>query len=304
MEEDIKKYLDRFNIHMGLMNLCESTIGCYDSIAKQFLYGLTKTPYESTREELEIFVFKNNASRSKEQALTVLKHLYRNIFMQPEKVSNFPLPKREEYLPTILTIQEVNFVLNHPLNIKHKAVLTLIYSCALRISEAINLKFKHINSAQKYIILKEGKGKKDRMVPIPEDTLNLLRDYCKEWKPHLTGEYLFQGQVKGEKYSARSIQKKFTNAVLGSGIEKHVTVHSLRHSRATHWLDNGVDIRKIQVALGHKKVTTTEIYTHVSIQSLGDSFFIADSKIRLQSNVKYINPQYQFNQPLLNQIRL
>jgi site-specific recombinase XerC len=86
------------------------------------------------------------------------------------------------------------------------------------------------------------------------------------------------------------------NAVLGCGIEKHVTVHSLRHSRATHWLDNGVDIRKIQVALGHKKVTTTEIYTHVSIQSLGDSFFRADEQIKMQSHIKYINPQYQFTQ--------
>ena len=80
MEEEIKKHLIRFNIHMGLMNLCKSTIRCYDSIAKQFLYGLTKSPYDVTREELELFVFKKNASRSKEQALTVLKHLYRNIF--------------------------------------------------------------------------------------------------------------------------------------------------------------------------------------------------------------------------------
>ena len=300
MNETLKPHYDRFLIHLWLMNLGEKTIECYTSIAKQFFYGLTKSPYDVSVEEVELFVFKKNASRSKEQALTVMKHLYRNIFKQPEKVNHIPLPKREECLPAILTIQEVVFVLNHPLNIKHRAVLTLIYSCALRISEAINLKFKHINSEQKYILIKDGKGQKDRIVPIPQDTLNLLRDYCKEWKPHLTGEYLFQGQVKGERYSARSIQVKFTNAVLGCGIEKDVSVHNLRHSRATHWLDNGVDIRKIQVALGHKKVTTTEIYTHVSIQSMGDSFFIADNKIRMQSETKYINPQYQFNQPLLN----
>lgn len=296
METELEKHYDRFIIHLGIMNLGEKTIACYSSIAKQFLYGLTKSPYDSSVEDLELFVFKKNASRSKEQALTVLKHLYRNIFKQPEKVNHIPLPKREEYLPTILTIQEVNFILNHPLNIKHRAVLTLIYSCALRISEAINLKFKHINSNEKYIIIKEGKGKKDRMIPIPQDAINILRDYCRQWKPHLTGEYLFQGQIKGEKYSARSIQIKFTNAVLGSGIEKHVTVHSLRHSRATHWLDNGVDIRKIQVALGHKKVTTTEIYTHVSIQSMANPFIMADESIKMQANIKYINPQYQFNQ--------
>lgn len=299
MNEAAKPYYDRFVIHLGLMNLGQSTVNCYTSIAKQFFYGLTKNPYDVTVQELELFVFQKNASRSKEQALTVLKHLYRNIFNQPEKVNHIPLPKREEYLPTILTIQEVNFVLNHPLNIKHRAVLTLIYACALRISEAINLKFKDINSKQGYIMVRAGKGRKDRMVPIPHETLNLLRDYCNEWKPHLTGQYLFQGQIKGHKYSARSIQVKFTNAVLGCGIEKDVSVHSLRHSRATHWLDNGVDIRKIQVALGHKKVTTTEIYTHVSIQSMGDSFFKADANIRIQAEVKYINPQYQFSQQLL-----
>jgi len=293
---ETEQVLNRFKVHMGLMNLGERTTDCYMSIAKQFLYGLSKGPLDITQEELELFVFQKNASRSKEQALTVLKHLYRNIFNQPEKVNHILTPKREEYLPTILTIQEVNFIINHPLNIKHRAVLTLIYACALRISEAINLKFQHINSREKYIIIKQGKGKKDRLVPIPQETINLLRDYCNEWKPHKTGEYLFQGQIKGEKYSARSIQKKFTNAVLGSGIDKHVTVHSLRHSRATHWLDNGVDIRKIQVALGHKRVTTTEIYTHVSIQSLGDSFLKADIQIKFQSDIKYINPQYQFAQ--------
>lgn len=300
MKNELKPHYDRFMIHLELMNLGERTIECYSSIAKQFFYGLTKNPLDMQQQDLELFVLQKNASRSKEQALTVLKHLYRNIFHQPEKVNHIPLPKREEYLPTILTIQEVNFILNHPLNIKHKAALSLIYACALRISEAINLEFTHINSKEKYIIVKSGKGRKDRLVPIPQDTLNLLRNYCKEWKPHLTGKYLFQGQTRGEKYSARSIQIKFTNAVLGSGIDKHVTVHSLRHSRATHWLDNGVDIRKIQVALGHSRVTTTEIYTHVSIQSMGDSFFRADEQIKVQSNIKYINPQYQFEQQRLS----
>jgi integrase/recombinase XerD len=278
------------------MNLGERTIDCYSSIAKQFFYGLNKSPVDITLEELELFVFQKSASRSKEQALAVLKHLYRNIFHQPEKVNHIPLPKREEYLPTILTIPEINIILSHPLNIKHRAVLTLIYSCALRISEAINLEFKHINSKEKYILIKAGKGRKDRIVPIPQDTINLLREYCKEWKPHLTGKYLFQGQRRGEKYSIRSIQIKFTNAVLGCGIEKDVSVHNLRHSRATHWLDNGVNIRKIQVALGHKKVTTTEIYCRVSIQSMAEAFIKVDERIKAQANIKYINPQYQFNQ--------
>ncbi|MEK6882407.1 MAG: tyrosine-type recombinase/integrase, partial [Nanoarchaeota archaeon] len=219
----------------------------------------------------------------KEQALTVLKHLYRNIFKQPEKVNYIPIPKREEYLPDILTPQEVFLICNHPKNIKHKAILTLIYSCALRISESINIKFEHINTQNRSLKIKSGKGRKDRFVPLPQDTINLLKQYCTEWNPQNRGVYLFSGQKLGKQYSVKSIQTKFNEAIINIGIKKDVTVHSLRHSRATHWLDNGVDIRKIQVALGHKRVTTTEIYTHVSIQSMVPVFDLADEQIKKDS---------------------
>lgn len=285
MNQDIPKYLERFNIQMGVMNLAERTVKVYSSIAKQFLYELGKSPYDITREEMEVFVFRRNASRTKEQALTVLKHLYRNIFYQPEKVNHIPLPKREEYLPDILTPQEVYAICNHPFNIKHRAILTLIYSCALRIGESVVIKFRDIDSKKRSLRIRQGKGRKDRIIPIPQDTINLLREYCREWLPHKRGEYLFEGQVKGTAYSTRSVQIKFHEAVKELKIQKDVTVHSLRHSMATHWLDNGVDIRKIQVALGHKRVTTTEIYTHVSIQSMLNCFDIAYEKIKNEVKV-------------------
>jgi site-specific recombinase XerD len=118
-----------------------------------------------------------------------------------------------------------------------------------------------------------------------------MRDYCLEWKPQNKGQYLFQGQDSSKAYSTKSVQTKFNEAVDFLKIKKDVSVHTLRHSRATHWLDNGVDIRKIQVVLGHKKITTTEIYTHVSIQSMMDSFNLADEKINsnLISNNTRIN---------------
>lgn len=283
MNQEVKQYYDRLLIHFELMNLRDRTILIYKGIALKFLCNLSCSPFDVTVEQLELFVLEKNASRSKEQALTVLKHLYRNIFKQPEKVNHIPIPKHDEYLPDILTPQEVFLICNNPANIKHKAVLTLIYSCALRISEATNIKFEHIDSQRRSLKVKCGKGRKDRLIPLPVETINLLRQYCIEWKPQNRGQYLFGGQKIGEMYSARSIQTKFNEAVSFLKINKDVSVHTLRHSRATHWLDNGVDIRKIQVALGHKRVTTTEIYTHTSIQSMIDVFDFADEKIKNDS---------------------
>ena len=283
MNQEVKEYYERLLIHFGIMNLGEKTIKIYKSIAINFLSKLSISPLDVKTEQLEMFIFEKNASRTKEQALTVLKHLYRNIFKQPEKVNYIPIPKREEYLPDILTPQEVFLICNHPKNIKHKAILTLIYSCALRISESINIKFEHINTQNRSLKIKSGKGRKDRFVPLPQDTINLLKQYCTEWNPQNRGVYLFSGQKLGKQYSVKSIQTKFNEAIINIGIKKDVTVHSLRHSRATHWLDNGVDIRKIQVALGHKRVTTTEIYTHVSIQSMVPVFDLADEQIKKDS---------------------
>lgn len=295
MNQDIKKYTERLEIHMGLMNLSERTIRCYRSIALHFLSGLTKSPYDVSQEELELFVYQKGASRTKEQALTVLKHLYRNIFLQAEKVNNIPLPKREEYLPDILSIGEVEAICNYSSNIKHRAILTLIYCCGLRIGEAIAIKFRDIDSHKRTLKIRQGKGRKDRIVPIPQETINLLRSYCLEWKPHNRGEYLFAGQHIGKPYSTRSIQIKFHEAVTNLGIKKEVTVHSLRHSIATHWLDSGVDIRKIQVALGHKRVTTTEIYTHVSVQSMLSCFDVAYEKIKQEAKLLLEKPQLQIS---------
>jgi integrase/recombinase XerD len=203
MNQEVKQYYDRLLIHFELMNLGDRTILIYKGIALKFLCNLSCSPLEVTVEQLELFVLEKNASRSKEQALTVLKHLYRNIFKQPEKVNHIPIPKHDEYLPDILTPQEVFLICNHPTNIKHKAVLTLIYSCALRISEATNIKFEHIDSQRRSLKVKCGKGRKDRLIPLPVETINLLRQYCAEWKPHNRGQFLFGGQKAGEPYSTR-----------------------------------------------------------------------------------------------------
>lgn len=172
--------------------------------------------------------------------------------------------KRASKLPDVLSLEEIKKVLNSIENIKHKTMISLIYSCGLRISECINLKVSDIDSSRMLIKVVQAKGKKDRYVQLSPKLLELLRKYYTKFKPT---NHLFQGQFKDE-YSARSIQQILKRALTLCNITKHITVHSLRHSFATHLLEQGTDIRIIQEILGHKDIRTTQIYTHISHANL------------------------------------
>jgi len=172
--------------------------------------------------------------------------------------------KKPNSLPNILTVDEVRRIINSITNLKHRAIISIIYSCGLRISEAVNLKINDIDSSAMTVKIVNAKGRNDRIVMLSEKLLSLLREYFKEYKPKV---YLFEGQ-QGEQYSTRSIQQIFNNAVKKVGIKKKVTVHSLRHSFESHLLDNGTDIRFIQELLGHKHLSTTQIYTHINPVSI------------------------------------
>lgn len=154
-------------------------------------------------------------------------------------------------------------------NLKHRAILTVIYSSGLRIGELINLKIKDIDSERKQIRVEQGKGKKDRYTLLSLKTLDLLRTYFKEYKPK---EYLFEGQEGGQ-YAARSIQTFFKEICQKVGIKKKVSVHTLRHSFATHLLENGTDLRYIQALLGHESPKTTEVYTHITTKGFDGATF-------------------------------
>ena len=170
-------------------------------------------------------------------------------------------PKREKLLPNVLSKQEVKLILSASNNIKHRAMLSLIYSCGLRCGELLNLKPQHIDSKRGLIIIKQAKGRKDRIVPLSNKILEVLREYYKTAKPQ---NWLFEGQTIGNKYDERSLQSVLKQSVSKAGIKKPVTLHWLRHSYATHLLENGTDLRYIQEILGHSSSRTTEIYTHVS----------------------------------------
>ncbi|MBC7571077.1 MAG: tyrosine-type recombinase/integrase [Spirosoma sp.] len=181
------------------------------------------------------------------------------------KLYTLQRPAKERQLPVVLNSDEITRIFAQLKNLKHRTVLMLIYSAGLRISEAINLKIKDIDSERMQIRVEQSKGKKDRYTLLSQKALLLLRNYYQEYKPV---NYLFEGQ-DSPTYLAKSIQLILKRACEQAGIKKHVTVHTLRHSFATgpthrHLLENGTDLRYIQLLLGHESSKTTEIYTHLT----------------------------------------
>ena len=157
-------------------------------------------------------------------------------------------------------------MLSSTTNLKHKAILVTIYSCGLRMSELLNLKISDIQSDRNLLLVRGGKGNKDRNTLLSATTLSLLRKYYKAYKPK---EYLFEGPL-GSMYSARSVQNVVKRSMRRAGIKRPASAHTLRHSFATHLLENGTDLRYIQTLLGHSSPKTTEIYAHVSTKRLQD----------------------------------
>ena len=177
----------------------------------------------------------------------------------PREYYDIQRPKRANQLPNTLSVEEVYKLINSPTNLKHKAILYTVYAAGLRMSELLNLRVKDIRSKEAYIFIKGAKGKKDRHTVLADNLLKLLRKYYKKYRPSY---WLFEGQ-DGGKYSSSSVQSIFRRAQKVSGANPWSTPHTLRHSFATHLLENGENLRNIQVLLGHESSKTTEVYTHV-----------------------------------------
>ncbi len=174
-------------------------------------------------------------------------------------------PKRAKVLPNVLSKEEVKMILLSLNNNKHRCMLSLIYSCGLRCGELLRLKPEHLDINRSLLLVKQSKGRRDRIVPLSPKTIEMLNAYKEGRKPQV---YLFEGQRPGEMYDERSLQQVLKSAVSKAGVSKPVTLHWLRHSYATHLLENGTDLRYIQEILGHNSSRTTEIYTHVSNLSI------------------------------------
>ena len=207
---------------------------------------------------------KNISLSQQNQRINAIKFYYEQVLGREKEIFNLHRPRKEHKLPSVLSEEEIILIFKQVSNIKHKALLYLIYSGGLRLSEVVNLKNSDIDSKRNLILIREAKGKKDRTTLLSQTLLELLRTYYREYKPK---EYLFEGQDQ-EKYSTRSVQYIFKKALFKSGIKKNATVHTLRHSFATHLLERGTDLRYIQELLGHSSSKTTEIYTHITKKGL------------------------------------
>ena len=262
---------ERFSRWLKSKRYSDNTIKTYTDALKSFLlFYNTKPVEEITNEDLitynNDFILKNNLSASyQNQIVNAVKLFFRTVENKVMKEELIHRPKREKVLPNVLSKEEVKEILNVLGNIKHRTMLSLIYSCGLRRSELLKLKPADIDSKRNIIIIRAAKGKKDRIVPLSEKILSMLRAYYKSYKPII---WLFEGQNKGEPYSEYSLQSVLKDAVEKSNIKKPVSLHWLRHSYATHLMESGTDLRYIQELLGHKSSKTTEIYTHVSTKSL------------------------------------
>lgn len=184
----------------------------------------------------------------------------------PQRFYEIDRPNKERKLPLVLSEEEVVRLFDVVNNLKHKAILVTLYSCGLRISELLLLKLTDIQSDRKLVLVREGKGRKDRTTVLGPTTIDLLRKYYLAFRPKV---YLFEGR-SGIPYSSKSVSNILKSALHRAGIKKPATPHTLRHSFATHLLENGTDLRYIQVLLGHNSPKTTEVYAHVSNRHLRD----------------------------------
>jgi site-specific recombinase XerD len=243
------------------LNYSPKTQSTYLHYIEQFLNATKIPPTRLTSQDFQSYLdnFNFTSTSQQNQVINSIRFLYKfGLNKKYDKVS-FKRPKSEKKLPKVVDSDFILTKLGQIDNIKHKTILTLTFSVGLRVSEITNLKIEDIDSKRMLIHIKNAKGRKDRIVPLSQKVLDLLRTYYKQYKPK---EYLFNGQ-SNQQYSIRSCQ-----AIYKKYIDDKGHIHQLRHSCFTNLLENGTDIRLIQKIAGHSNVKTTEIYTHVSNQLL------------------------------------
>ena len=266
-----QKHILAFKNYLNYRRYSQNTVKTYsDALEVFFKFFNDKPPENINIDDLIQFnteyILKKNLSASyQNQVINAIKLFYRNRFNRTMEVDIIQRPRREKRLPNVLSKDEVKSILESPTNLKHRAMLSLIYACGLRRSELLNLTLKDILSDRGLLFIRQSKGKKDRVVPISIKLIEMLRDYYKAFKPKI---WLFEGQFPNTKYSEKSLENVLKQSLSKAKITKKVSLHWLRHSYATHLLESGTDLRYIQELLGHSSSRTTEIYTHVSTRNL------------------------------------
>lgn len=266
--KDYKCCPESFLTKLEIKRYANNTVKTYVSCFERFINFYPEKNIDRLNEmdvrEYLMYLVQNNWSNSYiNQSINSIKFYYEIVLGMPNRFYDIERPRKEKKLPVVLSMEEVKDLINATNNLKHKCILSLLYSAGLRRSEVLNLKPEDIDSKRMLIKVNDAKGNKDRYTLLAESTLIDLRKYYIKYRPET---YLFEGQTKN-KYSATSIAKVISAATIKAGIKKHVTAHTFRHSFATHLLENGTDLRYIQILLGHNSTKTTEIYTHVATKS-------------------------------------
>lgn len=262
--------MQRFQENMRLRALSPNTLRTYSLEFAQLLYILKNHLVDDLGPERlrSYFLYCIDTLKLSENHLhsriNAVKFYFEQVLKREKFFMDIPRPKKPSLLPKVLDKSDVLHMLAETVNIKHRVMLKLCYGMGLRVSEVVGLRITHIDSKRMQVLVQQSKGKKDRYVNLPHSVLEEMRDYFKEYKPK---DYLFEGAM-GDKYSVRSVQAVFKTAMRKANINKQVGIHSLRHSYATHLMEQGTDIQFIQRLLGHNDIKTTLIYTHVADKSL------------------------------------
>jgi integrase/recombinase XerD len=263
----LQEFLEKLRVELTISKNSKYTIRNYINANSELLEFCKKNPEEITEDNVKAFMaakLSESSSSSIIVFLSALRFAYSNI-LKKDVTLGIKRPKRERRIPAVLTKDEVKRLFNALPNKKSKLMISMIYACGFRISELLNLKINNLNFEEMTGYVRQAKGKKDRLFNIPQFLLKSLKKQVEDQQENKQ-EYLFTGP--NGKLTDRNLQKIVRIATKNAGIEKEVHPHTLRHSFATHLLENGVDIRKIQELLGHADLSTTQIYTHISPEEL------------------------------------
>jgi len=286
----MKDYYDKSMRALQLAGMSERTQQCYTRSIRMLVEFCDKTPDLITEPELEdYFLHRKNVDKWSPATMRIcysgIKFFFINVLKRQWHTLDLVHAKREQRLPTVLSTNEVRSILNTVNTPQNKAYLTTVYSCGLRLNEALFLQVSDIDADRMCIHVHRGKGAKDRYVPLPESTLNILRSY---WKIHRNPAWIFprlghsgqEGPLATTPMNKGSVQGALGRVVKQLKLKKRISVHTLRHSYATHLLEAGVNIRRIQQYLGHSSLNSTMVYLHLTTQGHQNAYSIINELMK------------------------
>tara|TARA_Y100000310_G_C20694211_1_gene824334 strand:- start:693 stop:1532 length:840 start_codon:yes stop_codon:yes gene_type:complete len=262
-------FLKKIEVELKISKNSEYTIRNYLKENSHLIDFVNKEPKQITEDDIKLFMSENLSDKSSSSIilfLSAIKYSFLSI-LKKDITASIKRPKKEKKIPTVLSKDEIKKLFNVLNSKKSKLMVSMIYACGFRVSELINLKLENLQFDEKIGHIRQAKGRKDRIFNIPNFLFNSLKKQAEKQK-NKEREYLFTNLSTGKKLSSRNLQKIVSSAARRANIQKQVSPHTLRHSFATHLLENGVDIRKIQELLGHADLSTTQIYTHISTEEL------------------------------------